>query len=125
MKLLRNLMLALFCAGLALAPLTMESHPAEARAGWTSRGYSSMGSMGSHTYNYNGGSAINVSLGEFSSGLGAFAWTVPGVLLGLPGLLVLLILGLQMTGAAMFVPVTRRILGNSDRQPGRRPRRHR
>jgi hypothetical protein len=72
-----------------------------------------------------GGSAINVSLGEFSSGLGAFAWTVPGVLLGLPGLLVLLILGLQMTGAALFVPFTRRILGNTDRQPGRRPRRHR
>jgi hypothetical protein len=33
-------------------------HSAEARAGWTSRGYSSMGSMGSQTYTGNGGSAI-------------------------------------------------------------------
>jgi predicted lipid-binding transport protein (Tim44 family) len=62
MKLLRKLMLALFCAGLVAAPIMVTSHPAEARAGWTSRGGSSMGSMGSRTYQYNGGSAINRSV---------------------------------------------------------------
>jgi len=38
---------------------------------------------------------------------------VPGFLLGLPGLAVLLILGGQMAGAALFVPLSRRIFGNS------------
>jgi predicted lipid-binding transport protein (Tim44 family) len=67
MKLFKKLMLALFCAGLALAPLALASHPAEARAGWTSRGNSSMGSMGSRTYNYNGGTAINRSTTPYSN----------------------------------------------------------
>jgi Tim44-like domain len=62
MTLLRKLMIALFCAGLATAPMVIASHPAEARAGWTSRGFSSMGSLGSHTYSFNGGSAINRSV---------------------------------------------------------------
>jgi len=62
MKLLRKLMLVLFCAGLVTAPMIVASHPAEARAGWTSRGGSSMGSMGSRTYQYNGGSPINRSV---------------------------------------------------------------
>jgi hypothetical protein len=67
MKILRNFALALFCLGLVTAPLIMAPHSAEARAGWTSRGYSSMGSMGSQTYNYNGGSAINRSVTPYSS----------------------------------------------------------
>jgi hypothetical protein len=61
MTLLRKLMLALFCVGLVTAPMLVTPHSAEARAGWTSRGYSSMGSMGSRTYDSNGGSAINRS----------------------------------------------------------------
>jgi predicted lipid-binding transport protein (Tim44 family) len=60
-------MLALFCAGLVTAPLMIAPHQAEARAGWTSRGYSSMGSMGSRTYGNNGGSAINRSMTPNSS----------------------------------------------------------
>jgi len=68
MKTLRNLALALFCVGLLTTPLVTAPHTAEARAGWTSRGYSSMGSMGSHTYNYNGGSAINRSVTPYNSG---------------------------------------------------------
>ncbi len=67
MKILRNFALALFCAGLLTAPLIMAPHSAEARAGWTSRGYSSMGSMGSQTYNYNGGSAINRSITPYNT----------------------------------------------------------
>lgn len=67
MKILRNLALALFCAGLLTAPLIVTPHSAEARAGWTSRGYSSMGSMGSQTYNSNGGSAINRSVTPYSN----------------------------------------------------------
>src|SRR5665213_2196171 len=62
MKLLKKLMLVLFCAGLVTAPMIVASHPAEARAGWTSRGGSSMGSMGSRTYQNNGGSTINRSM---------------------------------------------------------------
>jgi hypothetical protein len=63
----RKLMLALFCAGLAVAPLMLAPHAAEARAGWTSRGYSSMGSMGSQTHNYNGGSTINRSMTPYGN----------------------------------------------------------
>ncbi len=62
MTILRKLMPALFCAVLLTAPLAIAPHSAEARAGWTSRGYSSMGSMGSQTYSSNGGSAINRSV---------------------------------------------------------------
>jgi predicted lipid-binding transport protein (Tim44 family) len=67
MKLMRKVMLALFCAALAAAPLVAAPQSAEARAGWTSRGYSSMGSMGSQTYRYNGGSTINRSTTPYNS----------------------------------------------------------
>lgn len=67
------------------------------------------------------GSTLNISLGNFGSGLGAFAWTVPGFLLGLPALLVLLILAGQMAGAALFVPITRRIFGDSRKKRRGRP----
>jgi hypothetical protein len=63
------------------------------------------------------GTTLNVSVAGFGSGLGAFAWTVPGFLLGLPGVIVLLmILGGQMAGATLFVPLSRRIFGNSKRK---------
>jgi hypothetical protein len=48
-----------------------------------------------------------------SSSFSAFAWIVPGFLLGLPGLLVLLVVGAQAVAAAVFIPVTRRVLGRS------------
>lgn len=68
MTILRKLMLALFCAGLATAPMVVAPHSADARAGWTSSGgYSSMGSMGSRTYNYNGGSTINRSTTPYNN----------------------------------------------------------
>jgi hypothetical protein len=52
----------------------------------------------------------------FSTGLGAFAWTVPGFLLGLPGLLLLLIFAAQTTSVAAFVPISRRVLGTRRRR---------
>ena len=63
----RKFLVALFCAGLAIAPLIFAPHVAEARAGWTSRGYSSMGSMGSRTYSNNGGSTINRSTTPYNN----------------------------------------------------------
>ncbi|MGH6988288.1 MAG: Tim44 domain-containing protein [Stellaceae bacterium] len=68
MTVFRKMMVALLCAGLATAPMVLLSHPAEARAGWSSRGFSSMGSFGSHTYHFNGGSAIGRSMTPRSSG---------------------------------------------------------
>lgn len=66
MTILKKLMLALFCAALVTAPMVVVPHQADARAGWTSGGYSSMGSMGSRTYGFNGGSAINRSMTPYS-----------------------------------------------------------
>jgi hypothetical protein len=80
------------------------------------------GSSGLSVPQAGSGSTLNLSLAGFGSGLGAFAWTVPGFLLGLPGLVVLLILGGQMAGAALFLPVTRRIFGDSKKKrQGRSP----
>lgn len=59
---LRKLLLALLCAAIVLTPAL-----AEARAGGSARfggsmGYSSSGSLGSRTYNYNGGQPVQRSL---------------------------------------------------------------
>ena len=63
MKILRKLLIAGFAAALFAAPLAVGVHQADARAGWTSGGgFSSMGSMGGRTYNFNGGWAINRSM---------------------------------------------------------------
>jgi hypothetical protein len=51
--------------------------------------------------------------------IGMFAWLVPGLALGLPGLLLLLIVLAQASFAAAFVPVTRRVFGVKG--PRRRP----
>ena len=67
MTFLRKLILALFCVGVVTAPLLLAPQAAEARAGWTSRGNSSMGSMGSRTYTNNGGSTINRSTTPYSN----------------------------------------------------------
>ena len=50
---------------------------------------------------------------RLSSSFSAYAWMVPGFALGLPGLLVLIIVGLQMLVASVFVPLTRRSLVGS------------
>jgi hypothetical protein len=71
------------------------------------------GSTGLSVPKADSGTSLNVNVAGFGSGLGAFAWTVPGFLIGLPGLIVLLILAGQMAGAALFVPLSRRIFGNS------------
>lgn len=49
------------------------------------------------------------------SAISAYSWVVPGVLLGLPGLLMLIIVALQMAAASVFVPLTRRMLGGRER----------
>jgi len=62
----------------------------------------------------------SVSIGDLgvAGAVGLFAWLVPVTLLGLPGLL-LLIIGAQLGTAGLFVPVTRRVLG--DRKVRRQP----
>jgi len=49
-----------------------------------------------------------------AGGLGTYAWAVPGLFLGLPGLLILLIVGAQLLLAGIFVPVVRRQIGRGD-----------
>ncbi|HEY7940779.1 MAG TPA: hypothetical protein VID25_02445 [Candidatus Limnocylindrales bacterium] len=44
--------------------------------------------------------------------VGMFAWLVPGLLLSLPGLLILIVLIAQVGFATAFIPVTRRVLGS-------------
>jgi hypothetical protein len=39
-------------------------------------------------------------------------WTVPAVAMGVPGLLVLVVVLVQLAGGAAWVPVTRRALGS-------------
>jgi hypothetical protein len=69
MSILRKIAVALFCAALIATPALVPIHPAEARAGWTSSGgFSSMGSMGSRTYGFNGGSTIGRSMTPSSPG---------------------------------------------------------
>ena len=57
-------------------------------------------------------------LGLINSPLG---WFVPGAVVGLPGLLVLIFVGLQTFGALAWIPAVRR-MGNDDDRPRRRPR---
>jgi hypothetical protein len=47
---------------------------------------------------------------RLTSAFSTYAWLVPGFALGLPGLFVLLMIGLQLVGATFFVPLTRRLL---------------
>jgi len=105
--------------GGALPPSGLPSAAPGSGAGGTGSGPG--GSTGLSVPQAGSGTTLNVSVAGFGSGLGAFAWTVPGFLLGLPGLVVLLILGGQMAGAALFVPLTRRIFGNSKRKRRGRP----
>jgi hypothetical protein len=45
------------------------------------------------------------------AGAGQLAWLVPGLVLGLPGVLLLAIVAAQLLGAAAFLGLTRRTLG--------------
>jgi hypothetical protein len=54
---------------------------------------------------------------RLTSAFSTYAWLVPGFALGLPGLFVLLAIGLQMAGATIFVPLTRRLLARQGRRP--------
>ena len=60
--------------------------------------------------------SVQVANVGFTGGLGVYAWAVPGLFLGLPGLLILLVVGAQLLLAGIFVPIVRRQMGT------RRPR---
>ena len=47
-----------------------------------------------------------------------FEWQVPGLLLSVPGLLLVLVVGLQLIGALAWLPVVRRRLGSFQLRPG-------
>jgi hypothetical protein len=49
-----------------------------------------------------------------------FDWFIPGLAIGVPGLLVIAAIALQLFGALAWLPAVRRYLGGSD--PRRRPR---
>jgi hypothetical protein len=62
---------------------------------------------------------------RLTSAFSTYAWLVPSFALGLPGLFVLLMIGLQLVGATFFVPLTRRLLAGQaasriDRRSGKR-----
>lgn len=44
--------------------------------------------------------------------LDGFDWQIPGLLLSVPGLLVVLAIALQVTGGAAWLPIVRRTLGS-------------
>ena len=49
-----------------------------------------------------------------------FEWFIPGLAIGVPGLLLILAIALQMVGALAWLPAVRRLLGGSDsRRAGR------
>jgi hypothetical protein len=46
--------------------------------------------------------------------IGLLGWTVPAMVVGIPGLLVLIVVALQAFGAAAWLPVARRNLGGRE-----------
>ena len=46
-----------------------------------------------------------------NAGVGQLAWLVPGLVLGLPGVLLLAIVAAQLLGGVVFLGLTRRTLG--------------
>jgi hypothetical protein len=49
-----------------------------------------------------------------------FEWFVPGAAVGVPGLLVILFVGLQAVGAVAWIPAVRRMGDDDDRRRHRR-----
>jgi hypothetical protein len=64
---------------------------------------------------------VQVANVGFTGGLGVYAWAVPGLFLGLPGLLILLVVGAQLLLAGMFIPIVRRQMGARRPKPARPP----
>lgn len=63
-----------------------------------------------------GGGIVFSNAGFASLGLTSLlslsSWLVPGFALGLPGLLIVLVILAQLFGAGVFLPITRRVLGD-------------
>jgi hypothetical protein len=55
--------------------------------------------------------------------LGAFGWAVPGLVISVPGLLILLVVAAQVAGGLAWLPIARRRIGGFDL--GRRRGQHR
>ena len=51
----------------------------------------------------------------------SFDWFIPGLAIGVPGLLVIAAIALQFAGALVWLPAVRRLMGGSDRRRSRRP----
>ena len=64
---------------------------------------------------------VDLTAGNLLAGFGT--WAVPAATLGLPGLLVMLFVALQATGALAWMPVVRRFRGD-DEEPGHEAERH-
>jgi hypothetical protein len=58
-----------------------------------------------------GAGAVELAAAPISFSGGAFAWAVPGMVLAVPGLLVVLAVSLQVIAGAAWLPVVRRRLG--------------
>jgi len=54
---------------------------------------------------------VTVAIAAAHAGAGQLAWLVPGLVLGLPGVLLLAIVAAQLLGGAAFLGLTRRMLG--------------
>jgi hypothetical protein len=54
---------------------------------------------------------VTVAVAATHVGAGQLAWLVPGLVLGLPGVLLFAIVAAQVVGAAAFLGLTRRTLG--------------
>jgi hypothetical protein len=54
---------------------------------------------------------VTVTVAAAHVGAGQLAWLVPGLVLGLPGVLLLAIVAAQLLGGAVFLGLTRRTLG--------------
>ncbi len=62
-----------------------------------------------------GGVVAPIALAALSLLGNEFVWFVPGVALGVPGVLLVLLLLVQAIGGAVWVPITRRLLGRDRR----------
>lgn len=60
------------------------------------------------------GAATVVLSGLSALSFGGVEWLVPGLVLTVPGLLIVLVVLLQVAGALAWVPVARRRLGGAD-----------
>jgi hypothetical protein len=49
--------------------------------------------------------------------MGLVGWTIPAVALGIPGLLVVVVVALQLVGGMAWLPVARRLLSRASPEP--------